>query len=327
MNSSTNDFTVPERVREQVLDDDPVLCRHIKRPQWGLAILAWESDGRRAYQFEDGRLRNFKEGYYDMLQPAKSEQRSEEAVIIDLQAAIGSGLSTEKVLTPVATFEQQVEIFKKIYPKGFAGEKWTEEHRSTPNGRDLKRHRDPVIAKAQDKLSADSCAELLGNDKFGDVNAAVLDILGGTSLVGLSDVKVLRTMDDETGQRFAETLVELLHGEGDFSPRFKAWIDVLEKTLEGKPSWRITTVLPALLSPEEHVCVRHSAFIRQAASIAPSSKYTQRPTAGAYRNFQRVARVVLTRLEAAGHEPRDLMDVHDFVWATLRDSALEHLGS
>lgn len=325
MDSSSNDFTVPERVREQVLDDDPVLLRHVKRPQWGLAILAWEADGRRAYQFEDGRLRNFKEGYYDLLQPAQPEQRTEEAVIIDLQAAIGSGLSADKVLTPVATFEQQVEIFKKLYPKGFAGEKWTEEHRSTPNGRDLKRHRDPVIAQTQERLSAESCAALIEAKKFGDINTAVIEILGSTSLVGLSDVKVLRTMDAETGQRFAETLVGLLHGEGDFSPRFKAWIKVLEDTLEGKPSWRITTVMPSLLAPTEHVCVRHSAFIRQAASIAPSSQYSQRPTAGAYRNFQRVARVVLTRLEGAKLKPRDLMDVHDFVWATLRDSALDHL--
>ena len=33
------------------------LYQHIKRKDWGLAIMAWQRDDRRAYQFEDGKLR------------------------------------------------------------------------------------------------------------------------------------------------------------------------------------------------------------------------------------------------------------------------------
>ena len=33
------------------------LYRHSKRKQWGFAVLAWEKEGKRGYQFEDGELR------------------------------------------------------------------------------------------------------------------------------------------------------------------------------------------------------------------------------------------------------------------------------
>ncbi|MEK9501866.1 hypothetical protein [Gaopeijia maritima] len=327
MTSSATDFSVPDKVREQMLDDDdPELLRHVKRPQWGLAILAWERGDRRAYQFEDGRQRTFKAGYYDLMKPAQSQQRSEEAVIADLQAAIGTTRSTtRKALEPSATFDEQVALFKELYPKGFQSEKWVEEHRGT-EGRSLKRHRDPAIRKAQEVLSQAEVAAMMAEARYADLRDAVTTILSSTSLVSLRHVKTFRGMDEEETEQFAVAVAELLHGEGDFSPRFKAWVEVLDKVLGGKPSWRIATVLPALLDPEKHVCVRHSAFIRQAASIAPTSRYSRRPRARSYRNFRRVARVAHTRLEAAGLKPRDLMDVHDFIWTTLRDSALDHIS-
>lgn len=325
MATSTTDFAVPEKVRKESFEEDPELLRHVKRPQWGLAILAWERGDRRAYQFEDGRLRKFKEGYYEMMQPAVSKQRSEETVVADLQAAIGAPRSTKrKALKPEATFDEQVELFLTLYPEGFQGEKWTKEHRS--DGRGLKRHRDPVIARAQETLSAGECATLLAEGRHADLTEAVLEVLSSTDLVGLRNVKLLRAMDDEETERFAQAVADLLHGEGEYGPRFKAWLDLLSDVLEGKPSWRLSTALPALMTPDQQVCVRYSAFIRQAAAIAPTSRYSRRPRARAYRNFRRVARVVRTRLEGAGQEPRDLLDVHDFIWATLRDSALEHLG-
>lgn len=327
MSSSVTDFTVPENIREQLLeDDDPDLMRHVKRPQWGLAILAWERGDRRAYQFEDGRQRIFKAGYYDLLEPAQANHRSEEAVIADLQAAIGTDRSTtRKALEPSVTFEQQVEFFRTLYPGGFQGPEWTEEHRGG-EGRSLKRHRDPVIAQARELLAEDEVARMMSEGRYADVRDAACQILSNTSLVSLRPVKSFRELDDERTEQFAVAAAELLYGEGDFGPRFKGWLKTLTSALGSKPSWRLATALPPLLDPEKHVCVRHSAFIRQAASIAPTSHYSRRPTARSYRNFRRVARVVSTRLEAAGLPPRDLLDVHDFIWTTLRDSALETIG-
>ena len=78
--------------------------------------------------------------------------------------------------------------------------------------------------------------------------------------------------------------------------------------------------------PENHVCVRRSAFTRQAGAISPMARYSKRATVRSYKNFRRVAPVVKKRLTKKGHERRDFLDVYDFIWDTLRDSALDHLG-
>ena len=46
------------------------LFRHSKRPQWGIAALVWELNGKRGYQFSDGKLRVFKQGFYGLFESA-----------------------------------------------------------------------------------------------------------------------------------------------------------------------------------------------------------------------------------------------------------------
>lgn len=310
-------------VKEESLDHETGLYRHVKRPEWGVAIMAWEKNGRRAYQFEDGRLRRFKEGYYSLMQPAGQVEESE-ALVADLQAAIEAKRgSPGKKLDPVAPFDDQIELFKHLYPEGFKDEKWIVDHRT--DGRALKRHREPASRDTQEQLSKARCDELIADGRHDDLVEAALEILAGTDLVALRDVKTLRAMEEDERKEYAEILRDLLHGEADYGQRFKRYVEFLEEVLGGRPSWRLATALQALMFPDYHVCVRRSAFIRQAASIAPKAKYTKKPRRRSYANFRRVATAVQTRLEAADHEPRDLLDVYDFIWDTLRNAALEHL--
>ncbi|NNF37019.1 MAG: hypothetical protein HKN71_00005 [Gemmatimonadetes bacterium] len=311
---------------DSTLTEDPELVRHVKRPQWGLAILAWERDEKRGYQFEDGRLRVFSSAYANLMEPAEPKNRPEDAVIADLQAALGTPGEDREPLQADATFEQQVALFESLYPEGFQGEAWAREMRAPKSGgRALKRHRDPSIAVAQSVFDAGEVAAHLAEGRHSSWVDSVLDVLAETTLVSRSRVKALREMGEDERRTFAEAVADLVHGEDRFAARFKTWVRVLREGLDGKASWRLATSLPALVDPESHICVRHSAFIRQAAVIAPTSAYSRRPTARAYRNFRRVAEVVRTRLEAAGHEPRDLMDVLDFIWTTMRASSVQHL--
>lgn len=318
--------------RKKISDDDldhaGGLYRHTKRPEWGVAILAWEKDDRRGYQFEDGRLRTFKEGYYSLMRPAEDMERTPETVMASLENAIQThkGKDEPAALEPVASFKAQMDLFLELYPKGFQDEKWIAEHREDADGRNLKRHRDPDIRAAQDALAQDRLATLLAEDDHQTVTDSVAEILAGSSLVPLQHVKVLKGLDEAESRTFAQSVADLLHGEGDYDPRFRAHLEVLTELFAGRPSWRIATALPALYYPEEQVCVRRSAFNRQAASIAPRGRYSRKARGGAYRNYRRVAFAVRKRLQASGHEPRDLLDIHDFVWATLRNAALDHLG-
>jgi len=315
-------------VTNRTLDHEDGLYRHTKRPEWGVAILAWEKGGRRAYQFEDGRLRKFSEGYYSLMKPAEKVPGSEEALVADLESAVAAhkGGKRPKPLEPVCSFDEQVALFEELFPEGFKGEAWIERHRRG-DGRALKRHRDPILERAQELLSREACEQAIASDRQGHLTGAVLEMLSNTDLVALKQVKSLRGMEPEEKNRFAESLTHLLYGDEAFGPRFKRWVKVISDVSGGRPAWRLTTVLPALVFPDDHVCVRRSAFIRQAANIAPTARYSRKPKRRSYRNFRRVARAVRQRLNTAGHEPRDLLDVHDFIWATLRNAALKHLES
>ena len=43
------------------------LFKHSKRPEWGIAIVAYEQPDKKGFQFEDGKLRIIRDGYYDLL--------------------------------------------------------------------------------------------------------------------------------------------------------------------------------------------------------------------------------------------------------------------
>ena len=311
----------------EAAEEDRTLYRHTKRPQWGVAILAWEKETRRAYQFEDGRLRRIKKGYYDLMTPADDLERGHDTIVRSLKNALKAnrGKVEQKVQDQVAPFDDQVDLLVQMYPKGFEDEKWIEDHRTT-SGRALKRHREPVVKDAHDLLSKDRCEELISGDKHEDLVESALDILAATSLVAISHVKTLRQISDEEKVEFAVRIQDLLHGEGDFEERFEAYIDFLTEVFAGRPSWRLATALPALMYPNEHVCVRRSAFTRQAGAISPMARYSKRASVRSYKNFRRVAQVVKKRLEKKGQKPRDFLDIYDFIWDTLRDSALDHLG-
>lgn len=308
------------------LDHESGLYRHEKRPEWGVAILAWEKGPRRAYQFEDGRLRKFREGYYSLMKPVEDVPRGK-AIINGLEDALERQKSkgNPKVLEPVCSFEAQVELFNHLYPEGFHDPDWIADHREDEGGRALKRHREPVVAQTREALSKERCDELIASDRHGDLVEAVTEILGGTSLVALKHVKPLKRLDEGETKTFAEAVRDVLHGEEAFDPRFQRYLGVLTEIYGDQPSWRVATALPALMYPQDEVCVRRSAFVRQAASIAPLARYSRKARARSYRNFRRVASVVRDKLKEAGHEPRDFLDVHDFIWATLRKAALEHL--
>lgn len=309
------------------VDPDTPLYRHEKRPEWGVAIMVWERDNTRAYQFEDGNLRKIRKGYYKLLEPADDLGERAEHIRKNLLRVVEAGNddSDQKVIDAVCPFSEQVELFTRLYPKGFQDPEWIEDHRKT-DGSPLKRHRTPISAEAQEALSPTRCDEALSSDGHQELAGIIADILARTDLVPISHAKALKGLDPDEKRRYVESAVDVLHGGRRHEERFKDWLETLKALFGERPNWRVATTLPGLVHPQNHVVVRRSAFIRQAGSIAPTARYSRRAKVGAYRNFRRVAVGARERLAAAGHEPRDLLDVYDFIWTTLRTSALEHLG-
>jgi hypothetical protein len=296
------------------------LYRHTKRDQWGLAILAWEHEGKRGYQFEDGTLRVLKRGYYHLMcevdRPADITQR----VLGRLNRALGRHEAGKKRnLDRLISFDDQLTLFRDEFPQGFRGEKWRKKMRGVDAGQQLKRHREPAVRAAQSLLAPESLTRMIEAGDFEAVLQELVRLLKQTNLVRPNQLGPLE-IPPHRQERFALALRDLLHGDGPFRDRFGRWVQVL-----GPCSWELATTPAALHGPAEHVCVQPRSFRDQAVWMAPRLEHSKEPDAETYLRYHAMAGAVRAQLEEEGLQPADLLDVHDFICSTLRPAARKRL--
>lgn len=310
------------------------LYSHRKGDDWGLAIMAWERGPRRAYQFEDGRLRVFKKGYYDLLEEVDAPADRAMRVIAELQRKLGvaaaaaagtSGAGAART-RPDISFEQQLAIFATKYPEGFADPNWIDSHRGDPDkGRRLKRHRVRAITAAQQLLSSDALEAVIDEQRASEIHASVVELLTSTDLVSAKQLDPLRQLPAARHAAFVSRLRDLLHGDDVYELRFERFVATLALVHGAGPSWQLATALPALAVPDQHVCVRPATLRKQAEWMAPRLTFTKTPHGPLCARFDEMAVAVSKQLEEAGLEPADLLDVYDFMRETLSPSAKQLL--
>jgi hypothetical protein len=142
-----------------------------------------------------------------------------------------------------------------------------------------------------------------------------------TDMVSSTEVKELQQGSSEGLEQLATGLRDWLHGEGTETERFDAFAAGLHAVLGKRPSWQLATVPGALVHPSEQVCVSPNAYRKQARSLSPSLRFDAAPTGLLYDRLRAMALQVRDRLVEAGMEPKDLIDVYDFIWTTQRPSA------
>ena len=326
MDAAGHDPNSAPSTRTSKPDGLPALYQHAVKTEWGLAILAWERDGKRGYQFEDGKLRIFKDGYFDKLVEVDRSLAETEDVVADLSRQLGrtenrlerkeAGVSGK----PLLSFEDQLSIFSSLFPQGFDDPKWISDVRGEDASRRLKRHRQPAISDAQTKLDAETMTRLVTSEDYDTICDLLSEVFAGTDLVATKRAKAIAKLKDTDKRLVSTHAYELLYGEDHFEVRFSRWVRIL-RSVFGKTSWQLATVLPALSEPAKHVCVRPSSFREQAAWMAPRLKMASRPDARLYMRLVEMADTVRQKLEDNSLVPRDLMDVYDFMWTTLRPAA------
>jgi hypothetical protein len=291
--------------------------------------MAWERGPRRAYQFEDGRLRVFKEGYYDLLEEVDAPADRAMRVIAELQRKLGNtavASSSPARTRPDISFEQQLAVFAIKYPLGFADPRWIDDHRGDPDqGRQLKRHRVPAIATAQQLLSRDALDAAIDQDRASEIHASMVELLGSSDLVSAKQLEPLQELPHERHPTFVSRLRDLLYGEDAYELRFERYVAALALVHAAGPSWQLATALPALALPEQHVCVRPATLRKQAEWMAPRLTFTKTPYGPLCARFDEMAIAVSKQLAEAGLGPVDLLDVFDFMRETLSPSAKELL--
>jgi hypothetical protein len=294
--------------------DSDALYRHKKRAEWGVAVFLWERDGKRAFRFTDGETRVFKQGFYELMIPAPTPT---DGSAEELRAKVRQGSGKKAAIVP--TVGDQLVLLLKDYPKGFTGPTWASTHRG--GGRRLKRHRDPSVAQARERFGAPELRESHEAGNYEPALAALIEVLAGTDLVPSAHVKKLQ--EANATQLLSATLIRFAD-----DPE-RATIRELQAALvdaQGPAtSWQVLTAPLALLAPHKHMCVHPSVFAVQGGIVMPRFTAPKRADEAGYQRYLEVARMVEDELVALGHAPTDLLDLHDFVWMTLRPAAREEL--
>lgn len=303
--------------------NSPTLMRHRARPDWGLAIKAWERDGQHGFQFEDGTLRKIAESHVGLLQPADVSLEAARVALAKLTELAGLTIARDERATrdgdPPLTLDDQVAIFLHQFAGGFDDPVWQKKQRGAGAKRPLKRHRDPAIAKAQELLSAAAFEELLAGMRHDEIVRRAVEVLESTSLVDARQIDALRGLPERFAHPFAEALRDVLYGEGRYELLLLRLLQPLRSA--GETSWAVATALAALVHPADHVCVRPSTFREQARWMAPQLVLQKHADPRQYLRLLGMAKTVADKLHERDLAPRDLLDVYDFMWFTLRPSA------
>jgi hypothetical protein len=298
---------------------------HAKRPEWGLAIRVREREGRRDYQFQDGLMRPIATAYEHHVVAVDRPADTTAAALHELAALTGLTLARSERATVsdrgrLITLDEQVSLFLETYPGGFEDGRWLHTIRGIGSGRRAKGHREPASAQAQQLLAADELDRLGQQLRPDEIVARALQVAESTSLVSNAQVRPVLQLDSRQQRWFAEALRDLLYGQGALELRMAKLLQVFRHSA-APLSWPAATAWLALVRPTEHVCVQLSTFSEQALWAAPTLRLPKDPEPRAYRRVLKMALAVRDELEKRDLAARDLLDVHDFIWCTLRPAA------
>ncbi|MEZ4441204.1 MAG: hypothetical protein R3B72_19040 [Polyangiaceae bacterium] len=311
----------------------PALFVHQKRPEWGAAVCAWSRRDRHGYQFEDGRLRIFRTSHLHLLVPKPRETPGDHRTLVrQLRAAAGLSQAQRRLEQGgevVLSFEQQLAIFHHAYPSGFTDPAWLADRRGEGASRPLKRHRNHVIELAQTKLSREALEPLLAGARGGageTIVAHLSEVLAATDMVQKQKLAPLGRLTWADAQRLGHQVFSLLHGDQPIDQRVQHFANEWVRVTGQTPSWPLVTAPLALCFPETMIGVRSSILREQAKNCTSEPLLESRVEGRVYPTLVDLAGMVRDRLQATGHEPRDLMDVYDFMWLTLRPAARKVLA-
>jgi hypothetical protein len=156
---------------------------------------------------------------------------------------------------------------------------------------------------------------------YSKVLEAWVEVVRSTDLVPPSHAKRLELMTP--GRALSSALVAHLY-DADEDVAFDHLVLRL-KRWGCRPTWELVTVTRALVFPTQHVPIRPSVFAQQLEVLDQVAALGNLPNARGYAACQRAAKSIVEALAERGQPPKDLIDVHDFIWDTLRPSVRAQL--
>lgn len=303
------------------LVNQSVVFHHAAKPEWGGAVIAWERDGKRGYQFEDGRLRVFTVLHYHLLE--RIDVSLDRVRMLRALLKLPEHVETSGAVATTGdrpTLDEQIAYFVDAFPDSFGGQRWRDQHRAGAE-RARKRHRDAAIALARKELTQSSIASALERDRETEGVRTFAAVLGETDLVPGAHLHRLVALPPNRARVVLVGLFDLLFAGTGIEVRMRQWLQALTRGVDRAPTWSLATAPLALVAPDDHVCVHRASFAAQASAMGLRTRIAATPKGPEYIQLLGMARRVRERLTEMSSPPADLLDVYDFIVLTLHGRA------
>lgn len=203
--------------------------------------------------------------------------------------------------------------FLRYFPGGFTDETYFDWER----GYKWKAHE-----TWQAELGKAELRNLIRDGRHADVAARAVRIESRTNLLFSFEKMALRdAVKSAAGaERFANGLVEFLHGRGADERRFAEWCAVIEGLPRKQTrvlTWPVTTVFGFIAQPERHIFLKPNVTRTAAAAYGVDFAYTSRPNWATYQSLLAFGDRVMR--DQKDLQPRDLIDAQGFIWVQGSD--------
>jgi hypothetical protein len=211
------------------------------------------------------------------------------------------------------SFAKAVENFLSYYPAGFHDPKYLV---GPGNERQYKVDANELMLEL---LSKDVFYELLEKGDFKEIHDRAKRVVNKTNLISpYEKIWFSNGIAAEANQkRFAESLFDLLYGDGELSVRFERFAGLLSEI--GASKWPIATYFQFITFPKSQMFLK--PVVTQDAANVLGQEINYKPEVNwlTYCQVLALAERISTELNKDGREilsPRDMIDVQSFIWVT-----------
>lgn len=195
------------------------------------------------------------------------------------------------------------EAFLKLFPGGFEDPKYLAEERN------YKVAAGELLAKT---LGETELKALLDSDDFTEISKRAIALVSKTNLVFPNEKMDFKDAlsNGDARRSFGAALYDVLYGEGDYRPRFEAFIALLDEI--GAAKWPIATYFPFIANPKEQMFLKPDVTKR--AAEACNFELNYRPELNWYTYEALLKFTASLEEQIAELKPRDRIDMQSFVF-------------
>lgn len=277
--------------------------RNLKTPDWGIGEIL-EASGTNKYKIffvnAGEKTVNTTIAELDMIKGKEADHP-----LLDNLRLPGKNKKTE-----FKTFQQKVDLFLRLFPKGFYDDAY------------MKKEREYKVAAHELMLSLLDRETMSGKiqaRQYDEICWDALKVVNKTNLIFPNEKMALKDglQSDENRNQFAEALYVLLYGEGDISERFMGFATCIEAINASK--WTIQTYFPFITFPDDYMFMKPTVTQEAADAFAFELNYKSELNWLSYETLMKFSRYVGNEL--ATYEdylrPRDMIDIQGFIWCSV----------